>query len=787
MSIQNAIYFLEKNIFGNKALVVSLFVTITALMAYSASNLKVDAGFAKLLPLKHEYMQTFVKHRQRFGGANRVLVGVVARDGNMFTPAFFNALKQITDEVFFIPGVDRSQVSSLFTPNVRFTEVIEDGIAGGNVIPAGFQASARDLALVRENIIKAGIVGRLVANDFSGAIVSAQLLEIDPSTGKKLDYTEVAQALEEKIRSRYQSDDLDIELDIHIIGFAKVMGDISEGVGQVIGFFLIAFLITAALVYLYAMSLRVALIPLACSLVAVIWQLGILPLLGFGLDPMSILVPFLVFAIGVSHGVQMISAVAAEIEQGDNQEDAARTSFRKLLIPGTIALISDTIGFITILLIDIGIIREMAITASIGVAVIILTNLILLPVLMCYLKQDQQIRDRLTQRSARLAGVWNALSQVAERHYANKVIAIALILLACGLWKGLDIKIGDLQRGVPELHANSRYNLDSEAITQRFSIGVDVLSVIVETIPEGCIDYDVMSLIDDFAWHMQNVDGVQSVVTLSKMAKLINAGWNEGSLEWRVLSRNPQVLAQATSYIDTSSGLLNEDCSVMPVLIFTKDHKAETIDRIVAAVKSYRDAFATKDTHFMLASSNVGVMAATNEAVAAAQFPMLIYVFSAIILLCLISFRSVPGTLCIILPLALVSLLAYALMSLLEIGLKVNTLPVVALGVGIGVDYGIYIFSRFQALMRAGCTVSKAYEETLKVTGFGVVFTAITLGVGVVTWIFSPLKFQADMGILLTFMFVVNMLGAIFLLPALAAWLFKPVSRKSVNDRKHMG
>ena len=212
----------------------------------------------------------------------------------------------------------------------------------------------------------------------------------------------------------------------------------------------------------------------------------------------------------------------------------------------------------------------------------------------------------------------------------------------------------------------------------------------------------------------------------------------------------------------------------MPVMIFTKDHKAETIERIVSAVKKFRDENITKNVKFRLATGSVGVMAATNEEVSASQFPILFYVFSAIIVLCLITFRSVRATLCIILPLGLVSILAYALMSILEIGLKVSTLPVVALGVGIGVDYGIYIYSRMQSYLSDGTPLYEAYRETLGVTGIGVLFTGLTLAIGVVTWIFSPLKFQADMGILLTFMFLVNMLGAILLLPALECFLLKP-------------
>jgi predicted RND superfamily exporter protein len=231
------------------------------------------------------------------------------------------------------------------------------------------------------------------------------------------------------------------------------------------------------------------------------------------------------------------------------------------------------------------------------------------------------------------------------------------------------------------------------------------------------------------------------------------------------------VLVQALARVETSTGLLNSDCSVIPVMVYTEDHKAGTIERVVGEVKAWREQFEPENMSFRLATGNVGVMAAMNEEVAAAQFPILIYVFGAVILLCWLSFRSLRAVACIVIPLALVSLLAYALMAYLEIGLKVNTLPVAALGVGIGVDYGIYIFSRFQHFLKQGDSIQQAYARTLRVTGNAVVFTGITLAIGVFTWVFSPLQFQADMGILLTFMFLVNMFGAILLLPALASWL----------------
>jgi predicted RND superfamily exporter protein len=760
---------LEKIIFWRRSLILVIFAVITVFMGYSSSKLYIDAGFAKLLPLEHEYMKTYLDHKASFGGGNRIIISLVAKDGDIYTPEFFAALKGATDEVFFLPGVERSRVKSLFTSNVRYVEVTEDGIDAGNVIPADFQPTPEGLEKVRENVLKSGIVGRLVANDFSGAIISAGLLDMDPNTGKKLNYLKVSKDLEEKVRAKFQTE----TIDVHIIGFAKVIGDMAQGAKRVVIFFGIAFLITGLMVYLYSMSFWRTAAVLCSATTAVIWQLGLLPILGFGIDPMGILVPFLIFAIAVSHSVQMVSATGSELYSGATPLEAARAGFRRLLVPSVTALITDTIGFLTIWLIPVRIIQEVALTASIGVAVIIVVNGMLLPVLISFPPTSEKYRSKLHRRAEHLAPIWRFLSRCAERKPAAAIVMVVVCLTIFGAWKGAGVKIGDLHQGVPEFRPDSRYNMDTAAITDRFSIGVDSISVIVETVAFGCIDYDAMSDIDEFAWYMQNVEGVVSVVTLPYIAKRMNSRWHEGNPKWKELPRDRDGMMTATASVRMSSGLVNKDCSVMPVKMFTNDHKAETINRITSAVKRYIAENPSDKVKFRLATGNVGIMAATNEEVQARQFPILFCVFGAVILFCLIAFRSIRAVLIILLPLGLVSLLAYALMNFLDIGLKVNTLPVVALGVGVGVDYSIYIYGQLRSLIQEGMPLREAYEQTLDITGNAVMLTGITLAIAVGTWIFSPLQFQADMGILLTFLFLMNMLGAVIVLPAMAFWLLK--------------
>ncbi len=772
MSVESLINRLSVGLFRHRVFVLVLFLLATIILMYQASQIKMGASFTKNIPLNHEYMKTYLKHQQNFGGANNILISVCNTDGDIFNADFFKALKGVHDQLFFIPGVDRIQVNSLFSPSTRFVEVVEDGFAGGPVIPADFQPTKAGLAIVKSNIEKAGIVGRMVSDDYHCAMVKTSLMEINPETGKKLDTLKIAHQLEEQIRKKFEHDNIQVQ----IIGFAKMVGDVAQGAKGVVAFFAIAIVITAIMVYFFCHSITLTALPIICSLIAVTWQIGTLSILGFGIDPMSILVPFLIFAIGVSHGVQMINSISKQVSLGHTAKEAAQASFKTLLIPGGIALLSDTVGFLTLLTIDIGVIRELAITASLGVAIVILTNLILLPVLVSFIRYEDKevkIQAKTNFEHEHEFGIWRTMSKFATKKYAIVILVITALLYGFSFYYSQNMKIGELHAGAPALKESSRYNQDTFAITKNYAISVDYMSVIVETYADSCTYYDTMDIIDRFQWRMENVKGVQSAVSLASIAKIVNAGYNEGNPKWRALPRNQQTLVQSIARVPTTSGLLNSDCSVMPVILFLKDHKAETINKVVASVKKFSKELGTDKIHFKLASGPVGVMAATNEAVATAQIPMMIYVYVAVIFLCLISFRSIRATISVVLPLYVVSTLAQALMTFLDIGLTVSTLPVIALGVGIGVDYGIYILSTMNAKLKAGDSVQSAYLAALRERGSAVLITGVTLAIGVSTWFFSDLKFQVDMGILLTFMFLVNMLAAVIVLPAIATFLWK--------------
>lgn len=907
---------IEPLIYGRRSrrVCVALLALATAWLFAQALQIRPDADFEKNIPVGHPYMQVLHQYQAEFGGANVVLVALLQKQGDIYNEKFLGTLKAATEEIGFIRGIDRAHVSSIFTRNVRFIEVVDGGFAAGDVIPANYQPTPEMFELIRRNVGKAGVLGSLVSRDQQGAMIAAEVLQ-DAPEGGRTDLAGVAHDLEDRLRGRYASPvkyqyrlqhaqapfaagevvaesfsdpgwqrwfrhyeagktledgsrvqqtvsgrDLRVEavpnpdynpdLSVHIIGFTKVIGDVGDASLQVMLFFAMTLLGTMLALWWYLGSLRLALLPLCCSMVAVVWEFGLLRACGYGLDPFAIMVPFLVLAVSTSHGVQYVNTWADEVMHGADGYNASLATFRRLFIPGSIALITNVAGFMTIYLVPIGSIRDMSVNACLGMLAVIVTNKVMMPVWLSYLGIGGVEAFRRTRQQRLAAGDrwWWRLSGVTEKPLALTLVLFSLVVLA-GSWmvQGRRI-VGDAQPGVPELRPDSVYNRDVAAITQRFAIGTDILKLVAETEPASCVQYETLEQIDQFIWRMQNADGVRSVKGFTTATRQAYQGLGELNPKLAVIPRNGNVLVLVNRGIQTSTGLLNFDCSAMPVFVFTRDHKAGSIARLIADAQRFNaqgeqefyadhpqadpkicvartaqrarvaeaqtaldhrslalrdsgvddatlnadpecarlqaDLDAQKEklaalkgdcpVHFAIGTGNIAVMAATNQVVEAKELPIILWVYAVIVLLVLVCYRSLTALLAICIPLFMVSIFANALMALFGIGLKVATLPVISLAVGIGVDYGIYIYDLLQDKVRhQGMPLRQAYYETLRQTGKAVIFTGVCLAGGVVAWLFSGLQFQRDMGLLLVFMFSANMLGAVLLSPAYCRFLMR--------------
>ncbi|MGU3861361.1 efflux RND transporter permease subunit [Pseudomonas aeruginosa] len=780
---------LERAVFNHRPLFVLFMALITLLLGYMAvTRLEMRPSFEKMIPQSQPYIQNYLENRASLRGlGNSVRVVVENTEGDIFDPEYLEVLKQVNDELFLTEGVDRAWMKSLWSPAVRWTEVTEEGFQGGPVMPDTYSGTPADIELLRQNINRAGIVGSLVASDFKSSMLIVPLLDKDSATGQGIDYHQFSRVLEEKLRDKYEfsADSVrqgDAEgsgkIKIRVIGFAKLIGDLIDGLIQVMMFFGVAVLSAFCIILLYTRCLRSTLLVIGCSLMAVIWQLGIVSWLGYAIDPYSILVPFLIFAIGVSHASQKMNGIMQDIAQGTHKLVAARYTFRRLFIAGVTALLSDAVGFAVLMLIDIPVIQDLAITASIGVAVLIFTTLLMMPVALSYVGVSPKAAERALIIDAHaiqhrgLGKLWDLLDRFTTRRWATGAVLVALLLGIGGFMVSLQLKIGDLDSGAPELHADSRYNRDNAYITGHYALSSDLFAVMIKTGPEGCLNYRTLVLADRLAWELQQHPGVQTTVSLVNAVRQITAGSFEGNPKMNSIQRNQDMLNYAAQQASVNAPeLFNSDCSLMPVIAYLKDHKAETLDEVVAIADRFAQENSSEERQFLLAAGSAGIEAATNIVVREANRTMLFYVYSAVIIFCLIAFRSWRAAVVAVLPLVLTSILCEALMVYMGIGVKVATLPVIALGVGIGIDYALYLLSVQLHFQRQGLPLAAAYKNAVAFTGRVVALVGVTLAAGVITWAWSPIKFQADMGILLTFMFVWNMLGALILIPALSHFL----------------
>ncbi|HEF4772812.1 MMPL family transporter [Burkholderia multivorans] len=767
---------LEKFFFGHRFFVLATIGLFTAVMAVFAVQLRMDAGFEKQMPVGHEYVRTFLQYRNDLLGANRITVVVRAKHGPIWTPAGLSRLYKVTEAVTYLPNVDRSSVRSLWTPNAFVNEITDEGfraepIIAGTITPDRLTPGV--VAQIRRSTTLGGYVGTLVSHDEDSAMITAELNERDRS-GKVLDYVAFNRRLEQQIRAPFE----DAGYEIQIIGFAKQIGDIADGATAVLGFCAIALVLTALAVYWYCHSIRFTVLLIACSLTSLIWQFGTLQLLGFGLDPLGVLVPFLVFAIGVSHGVQQVNFIVREIAHGHSSYVAARHSFSGLLIPGVLALVTAFVSFITLLLIPIPMVRELAVTASLGVAYKIVTNLVLLPVAASCFNFTKQYAERSLARAQRRAKPLRVLARVAEPKYAAVTVALTVAVFALAAWQSRDRVIGTLQPGAPELRADARFNRDATSISGNYDMGLDWLTIAVESSAKGCNNPAIGLYEDDFAAAMRAEPGVVSVQSYAGMLRAYNQGYNEAYPKMNVVPVDPENYGAVSVDVGRMKGLMSSDCGMTAVHLFLTDHKATTINRILDDVKQFRASHPFPGITVRLAAGNAGVLAATNDEVEKSERPMMLYVYAAILILVFLAYRDWRAMLACCVPLSVATFIGYGFMKALQIGLTVATLPVMVLAVGVGVDYAFYIYNRLQVHLAGGQGIVKAVQHAMLEVGVATIFTAITLAIGVATWSFSALKFQADMGKLLAFMFLVNLLMAMTALPALASVLERCFPRR---------
>lgn len=759
---------------ANRLTVLAGLFLITLFFGYQAAKITVKTSFEDLLPQGHPYIKVHNTYEKQLGAPFKVYLMLKVKDGDIYNQDTLQKVKAITNQLDLISGVDHNQIYSIGSRKVKKITVGPETIIVENLMEK-VPDSRAEMEEFKETVRNArNVYGIWVSRDEKSLLFSAAFVP------RLLDFNLLLNKARE-LRATYE----DSNHEIYIAGDPILTGWVYSYQNELYLIFALTLSVLIILLYSYFRNVAGFVVPTMSMLLGMIWGVGFIGLLGYNLEPLTLVIPLLISARALSHSVQITERYFECYEEQKQVIPACIDCATSIMPPGLLGIVTDALGILLIAVAPIPMMQKLAYVCSFWASAIIFTGLVFTPVFLSFFKPPRNLsivlnKDRgLTQK---------ILGQIARLGYgrAGMTTAVGAVFLAAFTgWMASKVDIGDIHPGTPILWPDSFYNVSIGEIN-RFFPGTEELYVIVEGDEvESVPRYEFLNVLDSFQRHMEAK--IEGVTTLSAYDFLppINGNLFGGYFKWDTIPTNIEKSTQLFFLLTQNSApndfdlYFSRDLKNANIVVFFKDHTGETIRNGIATAKDFiknnKDILENAGANIQLASGNIGALAAINETVTQSQLLNFTLVMGSVFLLCAFTYRSVVAAIILMIPLNLANLIALSVMKGLGIGLNINTLPIISVGVGVGIDYGIYLLSRI-------CEEYQKYQEyslvtatnAIKTTGKAIFFTATTMISGVILWYFlSSLRFQAEMGLMLAIIMFVNMIGALLLIPTIV-YLFKP-------------
>jgi len=753
-------------IVSNRYLILAVITCITVFFAFQIGKVKIKIDLNDLLPQKHEYVELHKKFRNIFGGANILFIDVFVKEGDIFNTETLKKIAYITEEVTFLPGVDRYKILSITQTKVKDIRSTKFGLEVNALIPE-IPETKEELEALRQKVYTNDMVyGALVSIDSKAALISVQFQE-----DFDLDYPFIFNKVQElcnKVR--------DTNTDVAVAGDPMVRGYIYSHLGQTKFIFFVTLLAMVLLMFIYTRNFQMVFMPVLSGILSAVWGLGFLGLLGYALDPLALVVPLLITARTLSHSVQFNERVIEEYSVHKNIVMACYSSVRALFFPGLAGILTDASGIAVLIIIPIPFLQKLGIVSSFWALSTIFTVLFFNPVVL--LLMPPFIKQRKSE-----GGVYKKISEKTAMINSGRgcyyVLGVTLIIAIAGVFFAKELKVGDINPGTPILWPDSPYNEAARTLNKSF-LGLDPMLIVVEGEEKDAVyEYDILHKIEAFQRQIEKLPTVGGSISIVDIIKKVNMNMNSGNDKWAFVPHSKEAIAVLyyLFYSGTDPGDLDaystHDNRSMSISVFFKNHQGDTLREALTTTKEFADNNPIKGATLKYAAGSVGTLAAANEEIFKTQVQILVMSFALTIFFCALAFRSLFAGILLVIPLAVTNYLIFAYMGLKGIGLNINTLPVATIAIGIGVDYGVYLLSRMKEQFNGDQDIWSSINIAIDTTGRAICFTALTVGLGVVFWAFSDIRFQAEMGMLLTLATILHLLGTLILLPALVM-VFKP-------------
>jgi predicted RND superfamily exporter protein len=751
-----------------RAFILGLIVLATLFFSYHAFKIEMYTAFSDLLPTDHPFIRVHNAFWKTFGGANVVLISVEVTEGDIFHPAVLEKVKKLTEMIEHTPGANNYQIFSIARQKVKDVRATAWGIEVQPVMWPDVPRSPEDIERLR-SIVYANptVVGRLVSEDGKAALITAAFHE------ERLDYAALFRRVRQAIKETEDS-----KTRVFAAGEPILYGWIYHHLRDIGLIIALTCLSIVVLLILYYRNLNGVLIPTLSALITFIWGTGFTALLGYNFEPLVLVVPFLIAARTISHSIQFRERFFEELERYGDKEKAAIESAAGLMMPGGVSIVTDAIGLTVLLVAPMPILTKLAIAGSFWVLSNIVTVVVLDPILCCYFPTPRRIPKG--GEGHWLEAPLRSLGRFCV-HRSGRVLIIACfagVVVWSFYWYQF-LTVGDSLPGSPLLWPDSNYNQSVRHINEKFQ-GTDHLYVIVQGQAENTLKSpQVLETVEDFQRHMLRSPHVGSTDSLVDLTRQINTVLHYNDPRWGLLPRTADdvggivMVAEHGSEPGDFDRWVNYNFQHGRVTLFLYDHKGDTLRDVIDRATEFIRSHPMPGAELKLASGYAGVLAAANEVIARSDKLTLGLMLLAQLIFCAIGFRSSVAGIFFVGVVLLSNTFGMALMSYWNVGLNVNTLPVVSLGIGFGEDYGIYVVSRaIEEYVRQGRKdLDGALVEAVATAGKAVLYTAILISAGIAFWSFSPLRFQAEMGSQLLVILTMNMVGGLLLLPALISLL----------------
>jgi predicted RND superfamily exporter protein len=740
-----------------RLIILVITVVISSLAAYFAiTGVTLRASLNEMLPSNHKNVLLYEEFSDKFGGVNTVLVMVKNKNGSVYEKEFLEKYKKISDTFYFHEANRKPLFEAV---NLRKTRAVSGAQGQIFVMPLMWpKLPETDTEMDRFRLLIRGqFNGYLISLDEKSLMIAAEFKN-DVDTNELIDFVD-------NIRSEYE----DGTVKLSIVGRPILLGEVKQELPKMISIFALSVLVISFFLYLFFRTWIGVVIPMAVAFSVTVLGFGVIGLTGFSMDPLLLLLPFFVFATVLSHSVQFVSRVFDELTESKNMKDAVRTGLERLLFPSTAAVITSAAGFTVLVLVAIPSIQSLAVICTIWLLTLS-PGIIAAAAFMSYFKVPIKFKTTLPFQPflARFFG---------EKMSAKFFLPCFILLLISGFIISQNLKIGDAV-GSPILWPDSRYNNDVSSINSSYDrIGTDVLQAYFAGEEEIMLNPDVYHQSEAFdRFIYERVLPATPASSLAPIIKNINMVLWEGDPSYQFI---PDTSAEVgfNIYMFRSNGepgdfaaYTNPDWNIGKLSIFTSEHSSETVDELMRYGEKFVDSYNFNEGEpiIQFAGGQIGLIKATNDEIRLKQNLLLIAIILIIILNLIWVYRSIKLGTIITFVLVTSHFMTMSVMALLDVGMNLNTLPLAALGLGRGVDYSIYMADRMRDEMNRGLDYSKATKRAFNTSGIAIIVTSLTMILPLLSWSFlSPIRFQAEMGLLLAIILAFNMLGALTVVPAL--------------------